>query len=271
MDFQLTCGVWVVSWQSSSLDTQSSLVRTSKSSLHASWKFLDHQKDTLSKRVREGSYSSVSPCLLRAQPLCTLQLTFPPDSFNKPRTFISAKGRRRKPSSKSLRQALKCEDEPFLDFVARCLRWDPDKRMKPEEALKHSFITGMRMSAPPRSRGSAFDSSSRFSSRNYGSPSTSTSRPLPEPPAATSTVKPRVPASPLKSANSLASGLQSSYGSQSKRNSIVGGSTVSVNSIGGIKRTSTTGSTGGSGATGTGSNLPRMSGRPGSGKIPTPP
>ncbi|RPA71264.1 kinase-like protein [Ascobolus immersus RN42] len=196
------------------------------------------------------------------------------DSFNKPRTFISAKGRRRKPSSKSLRQALKCEDEPFLDFVARCLRWDPDKRMKPEEALKHSFITGVRMSAPPRSRG--FDSSSassRFSSRNYGSPATtstaSASRPLPEPPAATTGVKPRVPASPLKSTNSHAGGLQSSYGSQSKRNSIVGGSTVSLNTVGGIKRTSTTTTSTGAGV---GSNLPRMAaGRPGSGKIPTPP
>jgi dual specificity tyrosine-phosphorylation-regulated kinase 2/3/4 len=66
------------------------------------------------------------------------------DSMGKPRLTVSSKGRRRRPSSKTLQQAIKCDDEAFLDFLARCLRWDPDRRMKPEEAIRHEFITGMK-------------------------------------------------------------------------------------------------------------------------------
>ena len=44
------------------------------------------------------------------------------DSLGKPRLTVSSKGKRRRPSSKSLQQVLKCEDEAFLDFISRCLR-----------------------------------------------------------------------------------------------------------------------------------------------------
>ncbi|KAL8708663.1 MAG: hypothetical protein Q9220_006488 [cf. Caloplaca sp. 1 TL-2023] len=64
------------------------------------------------------------------------------DSLGKPRLTVSSKGKRRRPSSKTLQQALKCEDESFLDFISRCLRWDPDRRLKPDEAIHHEFITG---------------------------------------------------------------------------------------------------------------------------------
>ena len=63
------------------------------------------------------------------------------DSVGKPRVTVSSKGRRRRPSSKTLQQALKTEDEGFIDFVSRCLRWDPDRRLKPSEAVSHPFIT----------------------------------------------------------------------------------------------------------------------------------
>ncbi len=63
------------------------------------------------------------------------------DSVGKPRVTVSSKGRRRRPSSKTLQQALKSEDEAFVDFVARCLRWDPDRRIKPADAVNHPFIT----------------------------------------------------------------------------------------------------------------------------------
>ena len=63
------------------------------------------------------------------------------DSVGKPRVTVSSKGRRRRPSSKTLQQALKTEDEAFVDFVARCLRWDPDRRIKPSEAITHPFVT----------------------------------------------------------------------------------------------------------------------------------
>ena len=71
------------------------------------------------------------------------------DSVGKPRVTVSSKGRRRRPSSKTLQQALKTEDEAFIDFVSRCLRWDPERRLKPNEALNHPFITNMPMNQRP--------------------------------------------------------------------------------------------------------------------------
>jgi dual specificity tyrosine-phosphorylation-regulated kinase 2/3/4 len=74
------------------------------------------------------------------------------DSMGKPRVTVSSKGRRRRPSSKTLQQALKCDDDAFLDFIQRCLRWDPDRRLKPDEAMQHEFVTGIKRTAPARTR-----------------------------------------------------------------------------------------------------------------------
>ncbi|KAG9560409.1 kinase-like protein, partial [Aureobasidium melanogenum] len=63
------------------------------------------------------------------------------DSSLKPRVTVSSKGRRRRPSSKTLSGAIKCEDEAFLDFLSQCLRWDPEKRLRPDQAVSHPFIT----------------------------------------------------------------------------------------------------------------------------------
>jgi dual specificity tyrosine-phosphorylation-regulated kinase 2/3/4 len=101
------------------------------------------------------------------------------DSMGKPRLTVSSKGRRRRPSSKTLQQVLKCDDEAFLDFIARCLRWDPDRRMKPEEAIRHEFITGQKTSVPVPRASAIRDSSP---SKRINSLSTAP-RPLPEPPA----------------------------------------------------------------------------------------
>ncbi|TKA70851.1 hypothetical protein B0A49_07045, partial [Cryomyces minteri] len=72
------------------------------------------------------------------------------DSLGKPRVTVSSKGKRRRPSSKTLNQALKCDDEAFLDFIARCLRWDPDRRLKPDEAIVHDFVIGNKKSRTTR-------------------------------------------------------------------------------------------------------------------------
>jgi dual specificity tyrosine-phosphorylation-regulated kinase 2/3/4 len=105
------------------------------------------------------------------------------DSLGKPRVTVSTKGRRRRPSSKTLQQALKCDDEAFLDFIARCLRWDPDRRIKPDEAMLHEFVTGVRKTVRPRPQANA---SSGVSSPVKRLPSAPTPqqrvRPLPEPP-----------------------------------------------------------------------------------------
>ena len=63
------------------------------------------------------------------------------DSALKPRVTVSSKGRRRRASSKSLSMAIKCDDEAFLDFISQCLRWDPDRRLRPDQAASHPFIT----------------------------------------------------------------------------------------------------------------------------------
>jgi dual specificity tyrosine-phosphorylation-regulated kinase 2/3/4 len=102
------------------------------------------------------------------------------DSLGKPRLTVSSKGRRRKPSSKTLQQALKCDDEAFLDFLTRCLRWDPDRRMKPDEAIRHEFLTGQKSSVPAARLNSRTESPIKRHN-TITTPSTG-SRPLPEPP-----------------------------------------------------------------------------------------
>lgn len=110
------------------------------------------------------------------------------DSLGKPRVTVSSKGRRRRPSSKTLDQALKCTDEAFLDFITRCLRWDPDKRMKPDEAIHHEFVTGIKRLPAIRSRpqpNGAFSNSAVVPSPVKRSNTQQTplrNRPLPEPP-----------------------------------------------------------------------------------------
>ncbi|KAI1438449.1 hypothetical protein GGR50DRAFT_431828 [Xylaria sp. CBS 124048] len=174
------------------------------------------------------------------------------DSMGKPRLTVSTKGRRRRPSSKTLQQAIKCDDEAFLDFLSRCLRWDPDRRLKPEDAICHEFITGQKAAVvAPRNR-----ESSPMKRHN----TISTPRPLPEPPAATKSnaiFRPRdvSNASPQKSAPGArrVSGLNSTVttgGATSKRTSTTGGPIPP----GGISNSST-------------SSLPRVAGRTASGKL----
>lgn len=109
------------------------------------------------------------------------------DSLGKPRLTISSKGKRRRPSSRTLQQTLKCDDEAFLDFVGRCLRWDPDRRLKPDEAISHDFITGIRSTGrnvrtTQPSAGAVNSSSSPIKRYNSVHTPASTVRPLPDVP-----------------------------------------------------------------------------------------
>ena len=110
------------------------------------------------------------------------------DSQGKPRLTVSSKGRRRKPSSKDLRSVLKCDDDAFVDFIARCLRWDPARRLTPHDALKHEFITGMKMAPRTRSYLTSSPGPKRLISGSMAS-----MRPLPDPPSAK-----RIGTSPIK-------------------------------------------------------------------------
>ncbi|ODN73433.1 hypothetical protein, variant [Cryptococcus amylolentus CBS 6039] len=90
------------------------------------------------------------------------------DATGAPRPFVNAKGRRRRPGSKTLVGVLKCDDELFVDFIAKCLTWDPDKRLKPQPAMRHPWIlAGRRRYAPTPSRDEKRPS--ERSSRLFGS------------------------------------------------------------------------------------------------------
>ncbi len=175
------------------------------------------------------------------------------DSMGKPRLTVSSKGRRRRPSSKTLQQVLKCDDEPFLDFLARCLRWDPDRRLKPEDAIRHEFITGQKTSVPvPRTP--ARESSPMKRHNTIAVP-----RPLPEPPAGAR-------AGPMLRHRETTAGsphktLSGATGAGPRRASAINGPATTA----GSKRTS-----GGTNTTSTApvanSSLPRVAGRNVSGK-----
>ncbi|XP_071143666.1 dual specificity tyrosine-phosphorylation-regulated kinase 4-like isoform X3 [Mytilus edulis] len=62
------------------------------------------------------------------------------DSKGNPRSITNSKGKKRRVGSKDLQQAVKTSDANFLDFIRRCLEWDPSIRMTPEEALQHEWI-----------------------------------------------------------------------------------------------------------------------------------
>lgn len=63
------------------------------------------------------------------------------DSQGRPRHLVNSKGKTRQPGSKSLHHAMgKCQDSYFLDFIARCLDWDPLTRLTPVQALNHPWI-----------------------------------------------------------------------------------------------------------------------------------
>ncbi|KAH8108194.1 hypothetical protein BXZ70DRAFT_884904 [Cristinia sonorae] len=67
-------------------------------------------------------------------------------STGAPRPVVNSKGRRRRPGTKTLAQVLRCDDELFLDFISKCLVWDPERRLKPQAAMRHPFVTAGRRS-----------------------------------------------------------------------------------------------------------------------------
>lgn len=85
------------------------------------------------------------------------------DSRDAPRCITNTKGRKRSPGSKSLSQILHCQDRYFIDFLTRCLEWDPAERMTPDEAAHHEFL---QPSASSRHRSCRMSTSSSSSGLN---------------------------------------------------------------------------------------------------------
>ena len=61
-------------------------------------------------------------------------------SNNDIKVTANSRGRVRHPGTRALHDTLHCKDVNFLDFISRCLDWDPKTRMTPEEAFNHEWI-----------------------------------------------------------------------------------------------------------------------------------
>eukprot|EP00795_Rhopilema_esculentum_P008174 gene8174-14105_t len=85
------------------------------------------------------------------------------DSKGQPRSITNSKGKKRLPGSKELSSAVKSNDSQFLDFIRRCLEWDPTSRMTPDEALQHPWITESHQKSRSVAKGSHRKSVSRAS------------------------------------------------------------------------------------------------------------
>lgn len=85
----------------------------------------------------------------RGYPRYCSQTTLP-DGSTILKGSISRKGKARgPPESKDLSKALKgCDDPLFLDFITQCLEWDPERRITPAMALRHSWLR-RRLPRPP--------------------------------------------------------------------------------------------------------------------------
>ena len=74
------------------------------------------------------------------------------DSKNMPRTLNSKMFKKRRVASRSLGAILKTTDSDFIDFITRCLEWDPTVRMNAEEGLKHPWMAELKKKSAKESR-----------------------------------------------------------------------------------------------------------------------
>lgn len=57
---------------------------------------------------------------------------------------VKKNGKLRRAGSRSLSKLVfKRTDEKFSSFLSLCLKWDPNERFSPREALAHPWITGL--------------------------------------------------------------------------------------------------------------------------------
>ena len=59
---------------------------------------------------------------------------------NNPKIAQNSRGKKRIPGTKRLDEKVRCQDIHFMNFIERCLEWNPKVRMTPEEAFQHEFI-----------------------------------------------------------------------------------------------------------------------------------
>jgi dual specificity tyrosine-phosphorylation-regulated kinase 2/3/4 len=59
---------------------------------------------------------------------------------NNPKIISNSRGKKRIPGTKKIEEKVRSTDKDFLNFLERCLDWNPGTRMTPEEAFNHEFI-----------------------------------------------------------------------------------------------------------------------------------
>jgi len=62
------------------------------------------------------------------------------DKSLKPKLVKNSRGKVRGVGTTSLAKAVPCDDDKFISFLKKCLRWDPKKRYTPKEALRDPWI-----------------------------------------------------------------------------------------------------------------------------------
>merc|ERR1719311_1452961 len=62
------------------------------------------------------------------------------DSKFNPRIVPNSRGKKRRPGTKDLQMALRTSESKFVNFLDGCLRWGPQERFVPEDALRHEWI-----------------------------------------------------------------------------------------------------------------------------------
>ena len=58
-----------------------------------------------------------------------------------PKVYTNSRGKRRLPKTRTLAEKVKSSDEDFLDFLEKCFDWNPVKRITPDQAFNHKFIS----------------------------------------------------------------------------------------------------------------------------------
>ncbi|CAF0884270.1 unnamed protein product [Rotaria sp. Silwood1] len=102
-----------------------------------------------SQKVQDASKRARNFISSKGHPrYCTV--TTLPDGTSVLQGGRSKRGKHRgPPGSKDWSQALKnCDDPLFIDFLKRCLEWDPQIRLTPAQALRHSWLR-RRLPKPP--------------------------------------------------------------------------------------------------------------------------
>ena len=62
------------------------------------------------------------------------------EANGEPKIKPNSRGKRRIPGTRALRSVLKGADEEFCQIIEDCLRWDPEHRLKPAQAVKMSWF-----------------------------------------------------------------------------------------------------------------------------------